>query len=327
MEVENIVLVKYGPFNDAIWGSVDPNTGELNIYPAEYSNQIEIGYQSFLLDPNQKYVDLPEFYQSRVLFKNNNEFYQTTQNNGYRNVFREGLDSQDHLPDGQLTIMRTVKYQPKLSCWYLKRPKTTHIGFLVDTSGSMTGLYKNIVEKGIEEFLEKQKEVNNDIRFYGLTFSSSVTVHYDGENLKQLNNIRETFYKITPSGGTAFYDSLLETIRRISDRYREGDEVIICSMTDGYDNSSIQNHSFIKSTISRKRKEDWVFVLFGTNDLDINTVSDNLGLDRDATLTIGKTEETTRNAYQSLTQSVNRMRSGEDAKLSFTPLERNKSVN
>jgi hypothetical protein len=43
----------------------------------------------------------------------------------------------------------------------------------------------------------------------------------------------------------------------------KGYEVIIYSMTDEYDNSSIQDQSFIKSTININEKKTGCLVLFG----------------------------------------------------------------
>ena len=41
----------------------------------------------------------------------------------------------------------------------------THIGFIVDSSGSMhtNNLYKNVTEKGVDEFLQEQKKIDNEV--------------------------------------------------------------------------------------------------------------------------------------------------------------------
>jgi uncharacterized protein YegL len=303
---------------NCVWGSIDPRSGDINIYPKDISNKIEGEYIEHLLDNNRSSIQIPEYYNINIHFSQG-KFTQTTQG-GYRDVFRETIDK---IEGDELTILKIVRYNQTKGAWYLKKPKVTHIGFCVDTSGSMTGTYHNVVEQGIEEFLEKQKEVENDVYFYGLTFSNKINVLYDHVDLKTQTDIRDKYYKIKCRGSTAYYDAFIQVIENIDRYYDEGDEVIICTMTDGQDNSSNNTLGTLRRVIKECKDKDWIVVMFGTNDIDTAKTSTNMGIGFDSGLEIGKTVAEQSNAFKSLSNGIQRVRTGETPSLSFTPLERN----
>ncbi|GAF85331.1 unnamed protein product [marine sediment metagenome] len=218
--------------------------------------------------------------------------------------------------------MKSVIFNNAYKAWYIKRDKVTHLGFLVDTSGSMYNMYNNVVEKGIEELVEKQKKLDHDVKFYGITFSNKVNTLFNGIDLKTETSIKDTFYSITPTGCTCYYDAFIEMINLIDGKYQVGDEVIICAMTDGQDNASDKSPITLKEMVIKKKKEGWLIVMFGTQEVDVENTCTNIGLIRDECLEIGKTKEHSTNAYRNLSNNIDRVRSGESQNLCFTPLER-----
>ena len=244
-----------------------------------------------------------------------------------RSVFRIKPEDKD-INENSFTIQKKVEYNELYKAWFMILPKRRHIGFLVDTSSSMINTYKSVVEMGTEEFLENQRDLDGDIFFYGYTFSNTVSVLFNGVDLKsdgKLDEIKQKFFEIKVSGCTAFYDAIFQIFKDISHKSRPGDEVVICCMTDGLDNMSVKTPDIIKQFIQNKKKLGWTLALFGTVEAQIfNNVSD-LGLTRDCIMEIGDTQEESRNAYRNLSCGLNRVRNGQDTCLSFTPLERNQS--
>ena len=301
-------------YENFIWGSIDPRTGEINIYPSDKSNFIEDKYIDYLTNPIHNSVKLEDYHDITIFFKNSNYFIQKTEN-GLRSVFRKCK------PESTNELEINIEFNKHYKSWYLVIPKTTHIGLLVDTSGSMYNSYNIIIEKCIEEFLEKQKvEIENKSLFYGMTFSDKLNMIYDGVNLKEQNNVRETFYSIKPAGMTAYYDAYIEMINKIDTNYKLNDEVIICCMTDGQDNSSKYSQNYLKTIITQCKSKGWLFVMFGTKEADLNNI--DIGLNKNECLEIGLSELETTNAYKCLNQNITSVRKGISDNIEFSELQR-----
>ena len=321
--LDNIYIVspKDNTYENSIWGSIDPLSGKICIYPVDITNKIEEKYQEYLLDPLQNSIGFPEYHNVNIIFNSIKSFSQQTPRNGYRSVWRET----DNNRTTSITIMKSVIYNNDYKAWYLKRDIVTHLGFLVDTSGSMHNLYHKVVEKGIEELVEKQKELDHEVKFYGLTFANKVNTIFNGVNLKTEPNIRDAFYSINPRGCTCYYDGFIEMIDIIDKEYQIGDEVIICAMTDGDDNASKKSPNTLKDMIIDRKKNGWIVVMFGTKEVDVENTCAIIGLERDECLEIGTSDENSRNAYRSVSNGIDRVRAGTCKKMHFTPLERNMS--
>lgn len=249
-------------YDEFIWGSIDPRNGEAQLYPPANSNQIENSYIDYLTNPENNSIHMKDFYDAKIYFKESDYFVQRT-NNGLRSVFRLKKDD-----SAILTV--SARFNSNYNSWYLDIPKTSHIAMLVDTSGSMYNCYNLIIEKCIEEFLEKQKtDIDNKALFYGMTFNNKANLLYNGVDLKTQTDIRDSFYSIKPSGMTAYYDAYIEIINKINSKYKLNDEVVVCCMTDGEDNSSNYSKNFLKKTIDSYKKKGWVFAMFGTKEANV----------------------------------------------------------
>jgi hypothetical protein len=187
----------------------------------------------------------------------------------------------------------------------------------------MYNLYKTVVEQGIENFLEEQKQLENRTLFYGLTFSHEVKVLFNGLDLKTLDNIRESFYSIIPRGSTAYRDAFKKVIRLIEKNIYPGDEVVICCMTDGMDNASVTGVNELKQLITSKKQKGWIITLLGTEEAKIDEMCDSIGIGYESGLQMGTSLETTKNAYRSISKGITRVRNGDSNNLSFTKMERN----
>lgn len=342
IEVENYIDIPNNIKSQGyIWGSVDPRNGDLCLYSEKDYQQLEESYKDNKVSGRLS-VYLESF-NAIVQESSKGVYYQKT-SNGLRSVFRcdvidkDSIDSEDleeinleeekddspqEVNPNPNRISKMVYYDETNRAWYLKVPKTSHIGFVVDTSGSMYNLYKNVVEQGIENFLEDQKALDNPTLLYGLTFSNKVKVLFNGVDLKKEDKIRDTFYSIIPGGSTAYRDAFKKVIRLIESRQSPGDEVVICCMTDGMDNASNTSVSELKQLISSKKEEGWIITLLGTEEANIDEMCDKIGIGYESGLQMGKTPETTINAYRSVSEGISRVRTGATPNLTFTSMERN----
>jgi uncharacterized protein YegL len=300
--------------NNIVWGSVDPNAGEMVLYPNTESKSIEEHYER-----KAPSINLNVFGGIEIHF-NNGKPYQNTIN-GHRSVFRYKL------PEGETQFTKVVEHNALYNAWYLSETKTTHIGFLVDRSGSMTNMYTNVVEEGLSEFVNEQKKEPHEVKFYGSTFSDELTHLFNGIDLKKETTVKEEFNKIVPSGSTAYYDAVVDMIDCIRKNYTINDEVIIVSASDGADNAS-RRHTLqsMKQTIHKKKRLGWKFAMIGTNNLDAEQLSQENGIGRGASLNTAATRGSMQAAFRGLSAGVQRTRGGQSADIVFTDTERNNSA-
>jgi len=313
-EQQQTVQITETYHNNIVWGSIDPvNTGNIMLYSPDISQNIEEQY----LQPDASLASLNIFGGVQIVFNNGKPSQQTA--NGYRSVFRTILD------DNQTSLSHNVEYNTYHNSWYLTANKTSHIGFLVDTSGSMGGRYQTVVEQGLEEFVEKQKEINHHVMFYGSTFSNELIKLFDGIDLKATDaeSIKSSFYNITPSGSTAYYDAVMDMIQSIQQKCMPEDEVVICVVTDGGDNvsrhSTLQN---MRDQILQKKQQGWNIIMIGMNNYNSGEVSEQYGIGRNATIDAGNSAENIRNTFTVVQQGISRVRTGQNTSVEFTQIER-----
>lgn len=311
-------LVKEDYDRNIIWGSIDPRNGNIILYPPYISKYIEENFKK-----EEKQLEIKDYYGITILYEN---MIQITQN-GMRSIFREDLNVDESfvLIDNH-TIKKKVLYNNKLKAWYLNK-EITHLGFLVDTSGSMHHIYNNLIELGIENFIEEQKNITNNVLFYGSTFSSSTKIIYNHINLNEILDLKDKFYSIKPSGTTACYDSVIMMIDNINKYYSIGDEVVLCIITDGIDNSSSHSKKDMINKITKKKKLGWNIIIMGANNFDVEIIADELSIGRECSINIGNTKEETSNAFRSVSHGINRVRTGQDTSIVFTENERSVSKN
>lgn len=310
-------------YKSVAWGSCDPKTGQLVLYSPEISLDIEESFQG-----KKHFVNITEFSAS-VTF-DGEDYYQHSTNGGYRHVFREELS------DGQTSIERYTEFNEKAKAWYIMPPpvegssKKTHIVFAIDTSGSMvTGnLYTKVYTEGCQRFLMEQKTLPHDVRFSALTFSNTVNTVYNNIDLKttDIMNIQNTFKEIQPGGCTAYYDALMKAIEMTDSVYQCGDEVIICSMTDGFDNSSSYSLTDLSLKIKSRKSMGWNIIMIGTTDIDVDAMSASNGIGRGASIGVSNTTQGVRTAFRSLGRAVADVRSGVSQGIQFTDAERQESA-
>ncbi len=145
----------------------------------------------------------------------------------------------------------------------------TEIVFILDRSGSMSGLEKDTIG-GFNSMIERQKGEEGEAIVSTVLFSNHSKVVHDRVNI---NDTREMTYKDYFVGGTtALIDAMGDAIRHIEmvHKYAREEDVpnntIFIITTDGMENASHKYSSDeIKAKVEKKKKDGWEFMFLGAN--------------------------------------------------------------
>lgn len=160
-----------------------------------------------------------------------------------------------------------------------------HIVFVFDRSGSM-GVIRDEAIQNYNNFLDEQKEIDQEAHFRLILFSTTVETHYAGR-LALAPHLNAATYM--PDGWTALYDAMADAIDETggalaalpeAERPRK---VIIVTMTDGQENSSEKfagetGRAALAAKIAHQQEVyNWEFVFLGAN-IDAQKVATSLNI-------------------------------------------------
>lgn len=146
----------------------------------------------------------------------------------------------------------------------------TEIVFILDKSGSMSGLEKDTIG-GYNSFLKRQKEVEGEAYVSTVLFSHYSQVIHDRIPIEKIEPLTEAQYQT--DGCTALLDAIGGAIHHIGNVHKYArdedrpEKTIIVITTDGEENSSNKyTYPKIKKMIERQtEKYGWEFVFLGAN--------------------------------------------------------------
>lgn len=149
----------------------------------------------------------------------------------------------------------------------------TYVAMILDKSGSMMAVRKSSLESfndQIKVLREESKKNSQETILSIVLFDHEIVVKEKGAEIDLIKEISETEY--IPSGMTALYDAIGQTIARFEKSYelKENDAVLFVIVTDGFENSSIEFSGVQgQKTIKDKIKEltdskQWTFTFVGT---------------------------------------------------------------
>lgn len=154
---------------------------------------------------------------------------------------------------------------------------------IVDESGSMSVIERQALA-GINETLGTIKKMqhihkNLDQRVTLLTFDSAHTNFiYDNVSGWKIHQLCPQDYN--PGGCTPLYDAIGRGISRINAQVADGDTVLVTIITDGEENCSTEYRLYmIKNLIEKLKKENWTFTFIGTDNLDVEGMAGEMGID------------------------------------------------
>lgn len=145
--------------------------------------------------------------------------------------------------------------------------RITQIFMVLDRSGSMDVIRSATLE-GINAFIERAKESNEEARFTLATFSTDYSLVVDSLDLTAVRALSSRDYQ--PSGGTALLDAFARTIKLADDHVANGtvvpDDVLFVVMTDGEENSSQHyTRSGLARLIADRERHGYEFLYLGAN--------------------------------------------------------------
>lgn len=194
----------------------------------------------------------------------------------------------------------------------LMKDNYTHICLVVDRSGSMMTIYKDM-NGAIVQLMREQAEANiGDITVDVITFDSDIdVVHENVDPLDVGENV------IVPRGSTALNDAIGFAINRLGNKFRimsersRPDKVIVVVVTDGGENASKEySQAQVKAMVEEQAsKWNWTFMYLAAN---VDAFGTGAGYGFDATNTMGyvATASATHGSYSGLSANIARTRSG-----------------
>jgi len=187
----------------------------------------------------------------------------------------------------------------------------TLIVFIGDRSGSMGSIIDDAIG-GFNEFLKKQKKLEDDATMTVVLFDDRYELLYNNVDIQKVKKMTRDVW--SPRGMTALYDAIGKTINDVDSKIKKlkkskrPDKIMVVIATDGFENSSKEfNHSDIKKLIKQKEKKDWIFTYIGA-DQDAYSVGTSFGVSGGNTLTYTNTSHGNVVMYDSLDMAATKLR-------------------
>lgn len=159
----------------------------------------------------------------------------------------------------------------------------TEIVFILDRSGSMSGLEKDTIG-GFNSLISKQKKEKGEAWVSTVLFNNISTVIHDRIPIQKVDPMTDEDY--CACGSTALLDAIGEAIHHIGNihKYARKEDVpertLFIITTDGMENSNhCYSSSQVKTMIERqKEKYGWEFLFLGAN-IDAVDTAASVGID------------------------------------------------
>lgn len=161
----------------------------------------------------------------------------------------------------------------------------TELVFILDRSGSMSGLEKDTIG-GYNSMLEQQRKVDGECVITTVLFDNRYELLHDRIDIRAVAPITEKEYFV--GGSTALLDAIGKNIHKIgtaqkntAEDYR-AEKVMFVIITDGEENASRHYSSMqVKEMIQRqKERYGWEFIFLGAN-IDAVETAGRFGIDAD----------------------------------------------
>ncbi len=157
----------------------------------------------------------------------------------------------------------------------------TEVVFILDRSGSMTGLEADTIG-GFNSMIEKQKKSEGDVLISTVLFDHESVVLHDRVPLADIQPMTDKDYETR--GSTALLDAIGDAIKHIKNVHkyaREEDrpaKTLFVITTDGEENSSTRfSYKEIKKLVEAQQEKGWEFIFMGAN-IDAISVASHMGI-------------------------------------------------
>ena len=161
----------------------------------------------------------------------------------------------------------------------------TELVFILDKSGSMSGLEKDTIG-GFNSMLDQQRKVDGECVITTVLFDNRYELLHDRIDIRAVQPITGKEYFV--GGSTALLDAIGKTIHKIgtvqkntAEDYR-AEKVMFVIITDGEENASrCYSSAQIRQMIQhQKERYGWEFIFLGAN-IDAVETAGRFGIDAD----------------------------------------------
>ena len=186
--------------------------------------------------------------------------------------------------------------------------ETSELVFILDRSGSMSGLEKDTIG-GFNALIQKQRKEKGKCYVSCVLFDDVQEVIYDRVPLNEVKKMTQKQYYAR--GCTALLDAMGGAIHHIGNVHKYSKEEIgktlFIIITDGLENSSKRySYASIKKMVERqKEKYGWEFIFIGAN-MDVIQEANKFGIDQ--AVLYACDEEGTALNYSVLSENIKKMR-------------------
>ena len=188
------------------------------------------------------------------------------------------------------------------------RKNLTEIVFILDRSGSMSGLEADTIG-GFNSMIEKQKNAEGEALISTVLFDNTSEVIHDRVSVQSIKPMTRDDY--TVRGCTALLDAIGGAIHHIGNvhKYARNEDVpehtLFVITTDGMENASRRYDSEkVKKMIERlKEKYGWEFLFLGAN-IDAVETARHFGISEDRAVNYHSDSEGTLLNYEVLSEAI-----------------------
>ena len=187
----------------------------------------------------------------------------------------------------------------------------TELVFILDRSGSMSGLEKDTIG-GFNAMIEKQKKEAGEAVVSTVLFDHESEVIHDRVDIQKLEPMTEKQYYVR--GCTALLDAVggaIHHIKNVHKYIREEDrpeKTLFVITTDGMENASRQySYEKLKAMIEQQKELGWEFIFLGAN-IDAAKEAARFGISADRTADYHADTLGTQAVYEAVNEAVCCMR-------------------
>ena len=196
------------------------------------------------------------------------------------------------------------------------RKNLTEIVFILDRSGSMSGLELDTIG-GFNSLIRKQQKEEGEAYVSTVLFDDHTEVLHDRIDIRKVKPMTENEYYVR--GCTALLDAVGGAIHHIGNVHKYAREearpekTLFIITTDGMENASHKySYSKVRDMIQRqKEKYGWEFLFLGAN-IDAVAEADRLGIDADRAVNYECDSVGTEVNYRVLSEAVMKVRNKQE---------------
>ena len=192
--------------------------------------------------------------------------------------------------------------------------KFTEIVFILDRSGSMSGLEADTIG-GFNSLIRKQKKEEGKALVSTVLFDDKTEVLHDRKELDKIEPLTDKDYYVR--GCTALLDAVGGAIHHIGNVHKYAraedrpEKTLFIITTDGMENASKRySYEKVKQMIERQKKRyGWEFLFLGAN-IDAISVAGQFGIAPEKAVRFHCDEQGTALNYRVLSETIAKVRCG-----------------